>query len=139
MIALDSNVVIYALDPRETVRKHIAQRLLAETADLVLPWQVLCEVACNLRKLEGRGLGRAEGRRHLRDLRARLPVLLPQAVFVERTLDLQDRYGLSFWDANLVAACLEGAVKTLYSEDITGYPQIEGLTLVNPFAQEVAR
>jgi predicted nucleic acid-binding protein len=42
---------------------------------------------------------------------------------------------LSSWDALLVAACLEARVDTLYSEDFSGYAEIDGLKIVNPFAQ----
>jgi predicted nucleic acid-binding protein len=33
----------------------------------------------------------------------------------------------------IVAACLEGGVSRLYSEDFDAYKQIDGLQLVNPF------
>jgi predicted nucleic acid-binding protein len=33
----------------------------------------------------------------------------------------------------IVAACLEGGVMRLYSEDFDAYTQIDGLQLVNPF------
>jgi predicted nucleic acid-binding protein len=53
---------------------------------------------------------------------------------IQRTENLQNRYSLSFWDALIIAACLEGGVTRLYSEDFTGNSRIEGLSLVNPFA-----
>ena len=139
MTAIDTNLLFYCLDPSEPVKQELAARLLETLPELVLPWQVLCELANGLTKLEKKGLEREKGRAYLRNIQRKYPILMPQAPSLQRDLDLQQKYSLSFWDANLVAACLEGAVKTLYSEDITGHPQIEGLTLVNPFAQEVAR
>jgi predicted nucleic acid-binding protein len=32
----------------------------------------------------------------------------------------------------VIAACLEGGVQRLYSEDFTGYSRVESLELVNP-------
>jgi predicted nucleic acid-binding protein len=46
---------------------------------------------------------------------------------------LLSRYQLSFWDAMVVAACLEGGVTHLYTEDMGGNPDIEGVEIVNPF------
>ena len=43
------------------------------------------------------------------------------------------RYSLSIWDAMIVAACLEGGVTRLYTEDFGGYLRIDGLEIVNPF------
>jgi len=43
------------------------------------------------------------------------------------------RYSLSFWDALIIAACLEADVTRLYSEDFDAYPRIDGLEIVNPF------
>jgi len=33
----------------------------------------------------------------------------------------------------IVAACLDGGVTRLYSEDFDAYSNIEGLSLINPF------
>jgi len=39
----------------------------------------------------------------------------------------------SFWDALLVAACLDAGVATLYSEDFDPGSRIDSLQIVNPF------
>ena len=41
---------------------------------------------------------------------------------------------LSFWDALILAACLEGGVDRLYTEDFDAYPKVNGLEVINPFA-----
>ncbi|MDM9381314.1 hypothetical protein QUB80_11425 [Chlorogloeopsis sp. ULAP01] len=43
-----------------------------------------------------------------------------------------NRFSLSYWDAMIVAACLEANVQTLYTEDF-GYSKIDELGIVNPF------
>jgi predicted nucleic acid-binding protein len=41
---------------------------------------------------------------------------------------------LSFWDAMIVAACVEGGVRTLYSEDFDASTSaLTGVTVINPF------
>lgn len=49
-----------------------------------------------------------------------------------RTLQTQRRW--SFWDALIVAACLECGVGRLYSEDLPGRDVPGALEVVNPFA-----
>jgi predicted nucleic acid-binding protein len=34
----------------------------------------------------------------------------------------------------IIAACVEGGVTRLYSEDFDAYPQVDGLEIVNPFS-----
>lgn len=52
---------------------------------------------------------------------------------MDRASGLLTKYSLSFWDAMIIAACLEVGVTRLYSEDFDAYPKIEGLSLINPF------
>ena len=60
-------------------------------------------------------------------------ILLPVPDLWLETQGLQSSYSLSFWDALLVAACLRGGVKVLYTEDMGSPRNIGGLSLVNPF------
>ncbi len=57
----------------------------------------------------------------------------PTRTLYRRSLDLQTRYRLDFYDSLIVAAALEASCKTLYSEDLQHGQQIEGLTITNPF------
>jgi len=52
---------------------------------------------------------------------------------MDRAQKLMDAYSLSCWDAMIVAACLEGGVARLYSEDFSAYDRVEGLEIVNRF------
>jgi predicted nucleic acid-binding protein len=51
----------------------------------------------------------------------------------DRAEELMAGYSLSFWDAMIVAACLDGGVTCLYSEDFDSYSNIEGLSVINQF------
>lgn len=50
----------------------------------------------------------------------------------DKRLHLQQRW--AFWDALLVAACLDSGVTRLYSEDLPGRAKIDSLEIANPFA-----
>ena len=60
--------------------------------------------------------------------------ILPNWKVFDRSAGLMQRYSLSSWDSLLVAACLEAGVDSLFSEDFSGYGEIDGLKIVNPFA-----
>ena len=51
MIALDTNLLIYACDRADTQRQQIAIDLIAKSKDGVLLWQVACEFIAASRKL----------------------------------------------------------------------------------------
>ena len=55
MIALDTNVLIYCCDSRDSRRQQIALDLVAGTTDGILPWQVACEFIDASRKLAEQG------------------------------------------------------------------------------------
>jgi len=51
MIALDTNVLLYACDRADSRRQQIAIDLVANSKDGVLLWQVACEFVAASRKL----------------------------------------------------------------------------------------
>jgi predicted nucleic acid-binding protein len=51
MIALDTNVLLYACDRTDSRRQQIAIDLVANSKDGVLLWQVACEFVAASRKL----------------------------------------------------------------------------------------
>jgi predicted nucleic acid-binding protein len=134
MHAIDTSVLFYALDPRSTAKREAALRMVGTASGLALPWQALCELANGFRKLERLGVPRKEARLFLDNLQHRHPVLFPRLEALDLALDIEERFSISFWDANLVAACVVGGAEILYSEDIACALEIHGLKLVNPFA-----
>lgn len=134
MNAVDTNILIYARDPRDPVKQLTAISLLRSLSNGVLLWQVACEYMATGRKLEPLGLRRSDLWQDIRDLRRIWAHLFPRWEVLDRADVLMARHALSFWDALIVAACLEGGVRRLYSEDLGHYGQIEGLELINPFA-----
>jgi len=138
MNALDTNIWIYAHDRRDPAKQAIALNLIESVSDLVLPWQVGCEFLSATRKLEQQGFSRRHARQSLHDMQQMAKtILLPTPDNWLRAADVEDRFGLSLWDALLVAACAIGGVTTLYSEDFGTLSNIDDVRLVNPFAERV--
>ena len=135
MNALDTNVWIYSHDSRDAEKQRRAQQLIADAHPMVLPWQVGCEFVAAARRLEQFGFSQEDAWAALDDMRAMAAVVaMPTSQVWPAARDLQARFSLSFWDAVIVAACLEAGVQTLYTEDFGGVPVVDGLNVVNPFA-----
>ena len=133
MNAVDTNVLIYAHDPRDPVKQQTALSLLQGLADGALPWQVACEFLSASQKLEPLGYGRAQAWQDIGDLRRVWTTVLPGWDILDRAEKLLAKYSLSYWDAMLLAASLEAGVTRMYSEDLATYPRVNGLECVNPF------
>ena len=133
MNAVDTNILLYIHDPRNPAKQATAASLVQSLNDGVLLWQVACEYLAASRKLEPLGYSRSQAWQDIRDLRLVWTTTLPSWGILDQTERLLSGYSLSFWDAMIIAASLEGDITRLYSEDFDAYPLIDGLEIVNPF------
>ena len=127
MIALDTNILIYACDRSEAARQQVALDLIAGAADGVLLWQVACEFVAASRKLSGQGFTASHAWSRLSEFLGVLRLVLPTAGILERARALHVTHSVSFWDATILAACVEAGVDVLYSEDVPGLDTIAGV------------
>ncbi|MDZ4850088.1 MAG: PIN domain-containing protein [Pirellulaceae bacterium] len=135
MDAIDTNIWIYSHDNRDSWKQRIALELIGTPRRLALPWQVGCEFIAASRKLAPYGFTEATAWASLEAMQAMTDeVLFPSAVLWRAGKDLIAKYQLSYWDGMLAAACIEGGVQTLFTEDFGGSQAIEGMRIVNPFA-----
>lgn len=132
MIALDTNILIYACDQTNPVHEAKALDLIASATDGILLWQVACEFIAASRKLDAQGFTPAQAWNRLSEYMAIFPLVLPGDGILERARTLHLEQKLSFWDAMIVAGCLESGVSRLYSEDLPG-KSIASLEIINPF------
>jgi predicted nucleic acid-binding protein len=133
MVAIDTNVLIYACDQSDPHRQAIAIDLIAASADGVLLWQVACEFLSASRKLGKQGFTPAQAWSRLAEFQDLLPLVLPTDTNLTRAKELHMSRGASLWDALILAACVEAGVETLYSEDLPGFESVDGVRIVNPF------
>ena len=133
MIAVDTNVLIYACDQADPKRQKVALDLVTNAQDGVLLWQVACEFISASRKLHKQGFTSTHAWNRLAEFRDLLPLVLPADGILARANELHLVRGASFWDALILAACVEAGVDTLYSEDLPGFDDLKGLQIVNPF------
>jgi predicted nucleic acid-binding protein len=133
MNAVDTNVLIYSNDSREPVKRQIALNLLANLTDAALLWQVACEYIAAARKLEKYGFTQKDAFADLALLRQTWKPVLPTWQILIRAENLMNNYPVSYWDALIIAACLENNIPKLYTEDIADNFRKEGLEIINPF------
>ena len=134
MTALDTNVLIYACDKADPRRQQIALDLIARATDAILLWQVAREFIAASRKLKEQGFTPADAWDRLADFLRLFRLVSPSATVLPRARDFHLRHSVSFWDALIVAACLESGVQTLYSEDIPGQEAFGSVKIVNPLS-----
>jgi predicted nucleic acid-binding protein len=133
MIAVDTNVLIYACDQSDLRRQAIAIDLIASSTDGVLLWQVACEFLAASRKLNKQGFTPAQAWNRLMEFQDLFPLVLPTATNLTHARELHVAHSVSLWDALVLAACVEAGVDTFYSEDVPGLETSETLRVVNPF------
>lgn len=133
MIALDTNVLLYACDRADPKRQQIAIDLIANSRDGVLLWQVACEFVAASRKLTAQGFTASDAWNRLGEFLNLFPLVLPTPGVLTRGEQLHATYGISFWDAVILAACAEAGVTIFFSEDVPGHPPLGALRIVNPF------
>lgn len=54
---------------------------------------------------------------------------------MKQALDVQQRFQLSFWDANIVAAAQQAGASELWTEDLNSGQDYGGVRAVNPFSK----
>ena len=135
VIAIDTNVLVYAEGEGDAARCTAARRLLArvQPTAVVLPVQVLGELHRVLTGCFGRDarvvseavIGWAEAFR----------VAESSFAALQSALDLHADHQLQIWDALILAVAAEHGCRLLVSEDYQSGFTWRGITVVDPFAQ----
>ncbi|CAN5505851.1 PIN domain-containing protein [soil metagenome] len=133
---IDSNVFLYLFDETDPDKRQTAEALVQgalETGTASISFQVIQEVLNILtRKL---GAAPEDARRFMEHMLVPLWRIMPSQALYSRALELQARYGFSFYDSLIIAAALEGGCTRLYSEDLQHGQRIERLVIENPFLE----
>lgn len=133
-ILVDSNVILYTLDTRETDKRRVCVqwlRTLIAKGSITISPQVCNEVrSAGVRKLK----------LPVDDVRTIVRNLLPfctaplTGAEVERALDLEARYRTAWYDSVMIASAIGAACTHVLTEDGQSAQVIDGVRIVNPFA-----
>lgn len=134
-IFLDTNVLVYAFDDRDRGKQERSWHLLGQAGmegRSILSTQVLQEFYVIVtRKLE-RPLAQDTAEEALR-LLAKLPVVQVDTPMILSAVRTSRQEKLSFWDALIIRAAVEGGCSELLTEDFQHGRRIEWLLVRNPF------
>jgi predicted nucleic acid-binding protein len=133
-VFVDTNVLIYAQDPRDAGKREQAGAWLRtcwQNHRGRISSQVLHELYANLRRAAP-GLSEADSRALVRRYRAWTPWLVDDAT-VEQAWDIRDRFDIGYRDALMLAAAQLQGCELFLTEDLQHDQRIDRLRIVNPF------
>lgn len=131
----DTNVLAYLFDEDSPAKQARARGLFhqhARAGHIVLSPQVLQEFYVTVTRKLARPLSQDAALAAVTHLTAFSLVPVDGGTIL-RAVRLHQDAVLSFWDALIVQAALEGSCKTLFSEDMQHGRRFGDLEIVNPF------
>lgn len=135
-VFVDTNILVYDRDERNQQKHRRARAWMSALWQHpglgVVSSQVLAEFYWTVTRKLRPGLAPDRARRYLQTLFAWDFVAVDEAALIE-AWTIEDRFGLSFWDALVVAAARTAQCRTLLTEDLQDGQNLDGLLVVNPF------
>lgn len=137
MTFVDTNILLYAVcaGKADRTKAEVAREILRRD-DIAVSVQVLQEFY-----VQATRPGRVQPLSHeeaaeLISLWLRFTVVELSVALMQSALRLKRRYQTSYWDAAILAAAVSAGCKTLFSEDLNGGQDYDGVRVVNPFQTE---
>ncbi len=132
---IDTNIIVYLFDETDEAKQDLAENLISShigRGSGCISNQVVQE-SLNVvtRKFGARW---EEATQLLDNVLVPLWTIHPSVATYRQSIALQAFYSLSFYDSLIVAAAIDGGCRQLLSEDMQDGLRIQGLTIVNPFA-----
>ena len=131
---IDTNVLLYAASilPEEEAKRLRARELLAEP-NLAVSVQVLQEFYHQATRATRPGrLSDDDAVRFLQPVLEMRVQAVTLGVF-RNAVSVRRRFGLSYWDAAILAAAQALGCDVVYSEDMSAEQDYGGIRVVNPF------
>lgn len=135
MIALDTNILVYAESPDDPEGRHIAALSAMEIltrGNAIIPMQVIGEFLNVCRKRQIMSPVRAVQK--AADFAIVFAVPSTQIGDLTTAALLSDRHALQFFDAVILTVAKRAGATVLLSEDMQDGVEIDGVRIVNPFA-----
>ena len=136
MVFLDTNVLVYAIDLRDTRKQSIAaaivERAIVRDSEFVISVQTLSEFA---------NVALAKLKKPIDEVRAFVEVyrdietVVPDGLVVDRALVIKRQHQIQFFDAMMLATAERAGADTFLSEDLADGETYCGIKVSNPFKQ----
>jgi predicted nucleic acid-binding protein len=135
-VFFDTNILLYLYGGGDLEKRSRAAELYqryTESGSMLISTQVVQEFyAAGLRKLR-------IPRSALQEATAALlgfPLVTVDPAHILSAIQTEERYGISFWDALILAAAESGGAQVLYTEDLNDGQQYGPVLVRNPFRAE---
>jgi len=133
---LDTNVFVYSFDASAPAKARRATELIRRavaTGKGVVSFQVVQEFFNVALRRFAQPMTSADAEQYLAAVFRPLMAIHSSQVLYAEALRLNERYRLSWYDALIVAAAVEGQSTLLLSEDLQDGQRFDGLRVQNPF------
>ncbi len=131
---LDTNVLLYAVstNPAEADKTRAA-RALMQAEDWAWSAQVAAEfIRASTSPRQPKPLSRAEARRWV-ETWLPFPMAVVDGALVLEAVQIAERFQVSHFDAQILAAAKRMGCATVYSEDLNAGQDYGGVRVLNPF------
>jgi len=133
-ILVDTNILVYAFDPRDAAKNVQAQQVLQRLRQSRRGMMSVQSLAEFMRASQKLSISSADARRYVQALAASWPILdLTPAIVLEAGRGVS-AHALAYYDAQIWAAARLNQVGVIFSEDFSPGSILEGVRFVNPFA-----
>ena len=131
---LDSNVLLYAYTKasRDAAKARIARQWIVRE-DWGVSVQVLQEFYVNVLR-PPHDMGHDDAAAMIEEIADSRPVSAVDLALMRHALQLKARYGISYWDAAVIAGARRLGASVLVSEDLSHGQDYGGVRVLNPFA-----
>jgi predicted nucleic acid-binding protein len=132
-VFLDSNVLVYAaVGTGKDERKRKRALELIESEDFATSAQVLQEFFVTVVRKAARPLSAEQALEWIEQL-TEFPCQSIDHQLVRIAIEKSERFGISYWDAAILAAAEALGAETVYSEDLNTGQRYGRVRVVNPF------
>jgi predicted nucleic acid-binding protein len=132
-VFLDTNVLLYAaLGMDDSPEKWMIARQILLEGKFVTSGQVLAEFYSNAIRKGRRPLSKPEALNWVRQL-IQKPCRAIDSQLVEQAIGFSERYQISYWDGEIIAAAERLGARLLYTEDLNHNQAYGTVTARNPF------
>jgi predicted nucleic acid-binding protein len=129
-VFLDSNLLVYYAT--EPTKQTVLSTILEQSYEIFISTQCINEFTnvC----LKKRYLTIEQIKTSIKDFALLFDIYKSNDNTVLKALDIHLRYQYSFYDSMIISTALECSCEVLYSEDMRNGQFVEGMQIINPFA-----
>jgi predicted nucleic acid-binding protein len=135
---LDTNILVYAYDEHDREKQKKAQSILVqgiEKENICLSVQVLGEFFSVVTRRIHQIMSLHEAKEII-SFFSILPIQEIDFMMVQRAIDTQEKYGLSYRDSLIIAAAERANCQTVLSEDLSDGQNYHSVAVSNPFKEK---